>query len=828
MSIFKDNAPLYWGAGIPVMPLKQWNSPAKGRGKAPILNEWTQYGNIMPTEAMRESWLHSYPDSNIGLPFGPASGLCAIDIDTLDADIEEAIKSVLPGYPNFPWIRVGKKGMGLIFKWQGQPNFKLRNDKNESIVEFLGKGNQLVLPPSIHPDTEKPYTSNSNLWEVLDQIPPLPMNIEQVLRTALEPILGKKGFTLAQAGRSGPIDIVPQGERDIQMVRRAGYYARVVRGIDKADKFSLTAAMDHMRNWVEENTASSSGDDMDPEKGVAKLLEFLLKDVETGKTLPEGWDGGLTPEQRAHPTIAILIEKNTAQRWNFQSAKDWIEGQIAEKPGDANWALAKIMELINKLAQDEQFSDFEFGQLIAIFQAKMPDGIKLSKPDVKAAFKSARQGDVEAAADHEAIARQIYDELCRGGELLYDQGFFWQWTGHCFEAKDEDDIYMAIAEGVKGNQLARRHGDYQALVKTVQKVSRGKLMREMEIGINFANGFLDQDLQLQDHSPKYGKTFTLPFNYIPERANEAHKWLEYLEMSWGDDPDYTEKVMALQEAFAATMFGIAPDYQRAILLYGKPRTGKTQALEVLKAMMPPASRCSVPPTLWGERFQLTAMIGKTLNICGELPEEATIDGRAFKEVVEGTSQQTEFKGKDSFEFDPIAAHWFGSNHLPRSRDTTGGFVRRWLILDFNRVVSESERVINFFEVLIAEEREAIAAWAVQGLHRLLANRDYTLPSSHHTRINQVTRTNNSVAAFLQSNEKVRAVTDLTVNADVRLCFDQYIWYMKDVSRGYGVTFERFMQMLGQLGHECTPHHDQLGVLRYRAAGLKLIQAELPK
>jgi P4 family phage/plasmid primase-like protien len=586
--------------------------------------------------------------------------------------------------------------------------------------------------------------------------------------------------------------------------------------------------MKHMRTWVEEYTTSVSGDDMDPEKGVAKLLEFLLKDVEQGKTLPEGWDGGLTDEQRAHPTIAILIEKNIAQRWTFESAKEWIEGQIAEKPGKANWAMAKITELIGKLAQDEQFSDFDFGQLIQVFQQQMPDGIKLSKPDVKAAFKQARQGDVEAAADHEAIARQIFEELCRGGEMLFDQGFFWQWTGSCFKALSEDDVYMAIAEGVKGNALARRHNDYQALVKTVQKVARGKLTKEIEIGINFANGFLDQNLVLHEHSPKWGKTFTMPFDYVPARAGEAHKWLEYLEMTWGDDPDYTEKVMALQEAFAATMFGIAPDYQRAILLYGKPRTGKTQALEVLKAMMPPAARCSIPPTLWSERFQLSGMIGKTLNICGELPEEATIDGEAFKNIVEGSTRHTEFKGKDSFEFDPIAAHWFGSNHLPRSRDTTGGFTRRWLILDFNRVITDAEKVVNFFEILIAEEREAIAAWAVQGLTRLLANRDYTLPASHHSRLNQVTRANNSVAAFLQSSEKVRPVDDKTVDADVRLCFDQYIWYMKDVSRGYGVTFERFMQMLGQLGHECTPHHDKLGVLRYRAAGLKLLQAELPK
>jgi hypothetical protein len=35
MSIFADNAPLYWGVGLPVIPLKPYNSPEKGAGKAP-------------------------------------------------------------------------------------------------------------------------------------------------------------------------------------------------------------------------------------------------------------------------------------------------------------------------------------------------------------------------------------------------------------------------------------------------------------------------------------------------------------------------------------------------------------------------------------------------------------------------------------------------------------------------------------------------------------------------------------------------------------------------------------------------------------------------
>lgn len=175
MNLFRDAAPLYWAANIPVMPLKK-------RQKVPILMDWTTYGTNFPSIAVRDTWLLEYPDSNIGLPFGEASGLCAIDIDTTDEKLVEMIMDCLP---QSPWVRVGKKGCGLIFKWQGQKNFKIRHETDGMICEFLGKGNQLVMPPSIHPDTGLPYTSNTNLWEVMDKIQALPADIEDRLREAL-------------------------------------------------------------------------------------------------------------------------------------------------------------------------------------------------------------------------------------------------------------------------------------------------------------------------------------------------------------------------------------------------------------------------------------------------------------------------------------------------------------------------------------------------------------------------------------------------------------------------------------------------------------------
>ena len=273
------------------------------------------------------------------------------------------------------------------------------------------------------------------------------------------------------------------------------------------------------------------------------------------------------------------------------------------------------------------------------------------------------------------------------------------------------------------------------------------------------------------------------------------------------------------------MFGCGPDYQRVILLHGKGGTGKSQALEVLQAMMPKEACCSIPPNLWGEKFVLSDMVGRSLNVCGELPESTKIDGQVFKGVVVGEQIRTERKSVDGFHYRPIATHWFASNYLPNTSDSSSAFVRRWLILEFNRVVPEKERIPHFHEILISEEREAIAAWAIQGLPRLVVARDYTQPPSHLALLNQVRRVNNTVAAWLQSNDKV-VVTDLDEDhADARASFDQYYWYQKDVVGRYGartVGFEQFTQMMVEIGHRKTEYTDPLGVKRFKLHGIKMI------
>lgn len=780
--IFEAFAPLYWAANLPVIPLRE-------RNKMPDINQWSIYGTRMPDENEKALWLHSFPKGNIGLPFGIASGLCAIDIDTEDEELIEAILDVLP---KSPWVRIGKKGMGLAYRWEGQKNFKLRGADGGMILEFLGQGNQMVLPPSIHPDTGLPYQANANLYDVLDKIPFLGEDIEDKLRA----LLGAKGFELGAGGRSAPVDIVPSGERDVQMVRQAGYYARVVLGIDRSAKFSLWEAIMHMHTWVEQFTAKVSGDAMDPNKGVAKLLEFLIKDLEKGRTMPEGWDAGLPDEWREHPTIQSMFEKNASQRWDVDKAIEWLGGKIADNPEDNRWVRARVQELITEVAKDEHFTEFDFRQLTTYVINVAGKQLGMKKSDLLIAFKDAKRGHAEGEMEtHALIAQRVLEEMQRSGEIRFDLGQFWQWNGSCFARLDEGDIYNYVADNVKDSALVRRNSDYKAIVEVLEHRCRGNLIQVEDRGINFANGFVGEDLFVAEHDPKFGATFTLPFEYDRENHSRCNRWLEFLASCWGNEPDFEQRVLALQEMFAATLFGCATSYQRAFLLYGKAGTGKTQILRVLRAMLPPDAVAELGPQNWGLQFHLVDLVGKTANICGELPENGLITGNIFKEVVEGSPVRDSFKNKDGFTFTPKCANWFASNYLPTSRDTTRGFIRRWLILDFNNPVKEEDKIENLAEIIVAEEREAIAAWALEGLRRLLDQKGYTLPPSHELRVGQMRRINNSVHAFLEDNRKYVPGEGQT---NCRHVYDYYSEHMRNVGRGQPVSFERFMQMVEDL------------------------------
>ena len=222
--IFAQNAPRYWDKGLPVIHLLP-------QTKKPVTEAWQRYAHEMVDEMTQLQWVSRFPNGNMGLPIGEQSGLVAVDVDTDDEKVNQLLKTVLPPTP---WVRRGKKGVVYIYRWNRHKTFRIRTMKGESLLEMLSSGTQIVLPPSIHPDTKMPYIANCELLDVLGIIPDLPVDIESRLRRGL----AEAGYDLSTKGYTKYTEVISVGARDTKMTAIAGLMAK---GVTRGERTLLEA-----------------------------------------------------------------------------------------------------------------------------------------------------------------------------------------------------------------------------------------------------------------------------------------------------------------------------------------------------------------------------------------------------------------------------------------------------------------------------------------------------------------------------------------------------------------------------------------------------------
>jgi putative DNA primase/helicase len=780
--IFATEAPKYWAKGLSVIPLRI-------REKRPVLDRWTQYADALPAEVEREQWLELYDGNNIGLALGPQSGLIAIDVDTEDLAVQSALRELLPWSP---WTRIGRKGWVSVYKYDGQRTFQIRNaDTGGVVLELLSKGRQVVLPPSIHPDTGVAYEANCPLYEVLDSVPELPREFEAIVRGALSHI----GVRVASAGRAQVATFVPAGSRDNAMVAHAGILARaVLRG-----ERTLLEALAEMQEWVKSFTQKVAGDDLPVEKAQKKVVEFLIRDVtgEKKRPLPHGWDVGLTEEDKAQLGLEFGREQ---VKWSVQEIMDYIleRAERFDDPRSQGWLEAVDYAL--RRTANADIGRIEEDMVLRYIHQNSRDVSSLTT--LRKRMSELKGGEL-IGDNHTEIAAAALGDMEQFGELRFAAGQFWQYKGAHWAPVENAEILSTISRDYGHYPAARRQNDHSGIMRVIQNRVPQGLQQLAVQGLNFANGFLTDDLQLREHSPEYGCTYVLPYRYMPELVGRSPLFFAFLETVWGEDPDYQDKVLALQEAMAASLFGIGAEFQRAICLFGRAGSGKSTTLDLIQALLPKDVISHVPPDAWGDKFMPAQMFGKLLNVAGEISEKKKIPGDSFKLIVDGAEIQAQHKGQQIFSFRPRCTQWFASNVLPRSDDGTEGFNRRWLFLQFNKRIPADQVVRGLADMIVAEEREAIIAWALQAVDRLRANRGYTVPTSHETLVATVANLNNSVRFFLTSCPTIRVGRAAhtgqasTRTSDVTL-FDAYQYFCAASGGVRRVPLQIFLEQMVEL------------------------------
>ena len=213
--------------------------PIELNSKKPVI-KWEGFQKRKPTEEELKKWFIEN-EYNIGIVTGSISGIAVVDLDSKEA-IEFSKKN---NFPKTPYVKTGK-GFHLYFKYQnGVRNFQKRPDLKD--IDLRADGGYVLAPPSIHPETKKPYE-----WKTL----PGEIDYAELPEIILQKPQQKSQLVELYKG-------VPEGERNNTLTRLVGSWV--------SDGLSFEECLESALLWNEKN------DPPLPEKEVETTVKSIFE-----------------------------------------------------------------------------------------------------------------------------------------------------------------------------------------------------------------------------------------------------------------------------------------------------------------------------------------------------------------------------------------------------------------------------------------------------------------------------------------------------------------------------------------------------------------------
>jgi putative DNA primase/helicase len=196
--------------------------------------------------------------------------------------------------------------------------------------------------------------------------------------------------------------------------------------------------------------------------------------------------------------------------------------------------------------------------------------------------------------------------------------------------------------------------------------------------VNLANGILDlESFGLMPHSPDHLSTIQLPVSY--DREARCPNWESFVRTTFAAD--------AQELAWEIVAWAMTPNtsIQKTVIFTGEGANGKSVFLAGLTAFLGENNVSAVGlHQLERDRFAVAVLYGKLANICPDIPATKLFTTSNLKAITGGDRIQAERKYHDPFSFRPFAKLLFSGNQLPLSDDSTYAFVRRLVIINFDR------------------------------------------------------------------------------------------------------------------------------------------------
>jgi len=239
--------------------------------------------------------------------------------------------------------------------------------------------------------------------------------------------------------------------------------------------------------------------------------------------------------------------------------------------------------------------------------------------------------------------------------------------------------------------------------------------------IPLKEGILDfRTNTISHHKPEYFIDRVIPHKYNPKA--KCKLWEKYLDEWFENDK---EKKLFLQEFFGYIITTAHAKYKQALILLGKPNTGKSQIQDVAESLVGKENVTAIDIQDFGDPKKIADIKGKFLNVSSDIEQDALLSAGGFKRLVSnGDSILIDQKYEPMERITPTAKFIIVTNHMLKiTSDSSGGAFDRMTIIKLHNVVPENKRDPFLIQKLNQEEEmSGILNWAIEGARRLWKNK----------------------------------------------------------------------------------------------------------
>lgn len=202
-------------------------------------------------------------------------------------------------------------------------------------------------------------------------------------------------------------------------------------------------------------------------------------------------------------------------------------------------------------------------------------------------------------------------------------------------------------------------------------------------------------------------------------ATSTGRFKEYIESLF----PYDKKTLREFKKCLGIILSGYRNLKLSFIFHGPSNTGKTVMLNLLGKMFGPENVSYLSFSQLSKEFALTQLLGKAVNITGEISGTNNNRLDVFKSITGRDSVTMCFKNKDHIHSSLHCLLLFASNVFPQIADSRELqiFLKRVVIFPFDNVV-ERKHWIEDFEDVLYEDRGFILKTAMEGLRKLEKDR----------------------------------------------------------------------------------------------------------